>query len=66
MAAIISIRSHPHWGERRASAADTDAAIIIFPGVRYERPEDDDCEENEPQASAKDKRRGGERRKTRA
>lgn len=38
MADIISIRSHPSWGcEPLPRVRTDDAAIIMFPGVRYER-----------------------------
>ena len=54
MAAIISIHAHPRWGAQGAAAVTGSAAsIIIFPGIRYERPKKDARRDAAPDVAKK-------------
>ena len=67
MADIISIRSHPSWGyEPLPRSTREDASIILFPGVRYERPCDAPAEKAKQPRSAKEKPGSSSKRKSRA
>ena len=67
MADIISIRSHPAWGyEPLPRTAGGNAAIIMFPGVRYERPAEMPAKSAKPSRSAKAKSGDRGKRKSQA
>jgi hypothetical protein len=57
MADVISISAHQRRGYQPPHLSGAGATIILFPGVRYERPEDTTDEAGEPARSPKGKTR---------
>lgn len=66
MADIISISAHFRKGYQPARSIEADAAIILFPGVRYERAKGDSGHADEQTHSPKGKARGEGRQKSQA
>lgn len=66
MADIISLNPHARRGAQITTRrSGPGAAVIIFPGIRYERPQDAACVKDGAPAAAKAKRGDAERRKYR-